>query len=66
MSETLVTFVVAAIGVMLLCVASVMLALKTKGDRVITLSGFGVAFRVSPCCDCPVRARCESEEGSDA
>lgn len=52
MSETLVTIVVAAIGVMVLCVASVVLALKTKGDRSITWSGFGVSFRVSPCAEC--------------
>lgn len=52
MSETLATVVVAALGIMFLCLASVVLALKTKGERVITWSGFGVEFRVRPCKNC--------------
>lgn len=56
MSEALATVVIAAIGIIVLCFASVVLALKTKGDRSITWSGFGVVFKVSPCRDCPVAA----------
>lgn len=52
MSEALATVVIAAIGIVVLCFASVVLALKTKGDRSITWSGFGVVFRVSPCAEC--------------
>lgn len=52
MSETLATVVIAALGIMFLCLASVVLALKTRGERVITWSGFGVEFRVSPCKSC--------------
>lgn len=53
MSEALATVVITAIGIIFLCFASVILALKTKGDRSITWSGFGIIFRVSPCRDCP-------------
>lgn len=52
MSETLATIVVAAIGILFLCFASVVLALKTKGERAITWSGFGVVFKVTPCKNC--------------
>lgn len=51
-SETLATIVIAAIGIMFLCFASVVLALRMKGERSITWSGFGVEFRVSPCQHC--------------
>lgn len=62
MSETLATIVVAAIGIMVLCVASVILALKTKGDRSITWSGFGVVFRVSPCVECKLHTTSQQQE----
>lgn len=52
MSETLATIVIAAVGIMFLCLASVVLALKTRGAQSISWRGFGVEFRVSPCADC--------------
>lgn len=52
MSETLAAVVVAAIGIVFLCFASVILALKTKGDRSIQWSGFGIQFKVTPCVQC--------------
>lgn len=52
MSEALTTVAIAAVGILVLCVASVVLAVKTKGERVVTWSGFGVEFRVAPCRDC--------------
>lgn len=63
MSETLATIVIAAIGILFLCLASVVLALKTKGDRSISWSGFGVVFRVGPCRDCPVNIDVYHKEG---
>lgn len=62
MSETLATIVVVAIGIMVLCVASVVLALKTKGDQSITWSGFGVVFRISPCMMCKLHATPKQQE----
>lgn len=62
-SEALATVVVAAVGVMFLCLASVVLALKVKGDRSISWSGFGVVFRVSPCRDCPADSELNITKG---
>lgn len=53
MSETLIAPVLALVGVVVLCFCSIILALKVKGDKVITWRGFGVAFTVSPCRSCP-------------
>lgn len=61
MSDSIAALVVAAFGVMVLAVVSVVLALKTRGDRSITWSGFGVEFRVSPCSRCPARAARSSD-----
>lgn len=62
MSETLATIAAAAIGIMILCVASVVLALKTKGNRCVTWSGFGVVFRVSRCTECKLLATPKQQE----
>lgn len=62
MSETLATIVIAAIGAMVLCVASVVLALRTKGDRCVTWSGFGVVFRVGRCAECKLLATPKQQE----
>lgn len=62
MNETLATIVIAAIGVMILCVASVVLALKTKGNRCVMWSGFGVVFRISRCAECKPLATPKQQE----
>lgn len=53
MSETLAASILALVGVVVLCFAGVILALKTRGDRVIAWRGFGVTFTVTPCRGCP-------------
>lgn len=54
MSETIIAPVLALVGVLVLCFCSIILALKVKGDKVITWRGFGVAFTVCPCRECHV------------
>lgn len=52
MTESVLAIVSCVIGVIVLCFASIVLALKVKGDKIITWRGFGVAFMISPCHDC--------------
>lgn len=56
-SDTLVTAVLFLVGFVVTAVSAVILALRTKGDRAITWSGFGVCFRVTPCVDCRLRRK---------
>lgn len=48
MSDVLLTAALALVGVAVLSIATVVLALRVHGDRVVTWSGFGVSFRVAP------------------
>lgn len=56
-SDALVTAILFLVGFVVLAVSSVILALRAKGDRSITWSGFGVCFNVSPCFDCRLRRK---------
>lgn len=49
---TLVTVVLALVGVVTLAIASVAITLKGKGDRVVSWRGFGVQFEIRPCAGC--------------
>lgn len=60
MSESLLAPVLALIGIAVLCFCSVVLALRVKGDKVITWRGFGVTFTVSPCRECPLTPKGDS------
>lgn len=51
-NDTLVTAILFLVGFVVTAVSAVILALRTKGDRSITWSGFGVRFKVTPCVDC--------------
>lgn len=53
MTETLLTAILALVGIVVLAISSVVMAIRAKGDRAITWSGFGVSFHISPCTDCP-------------
>lgn len=55
MTDTILTGVLLLVGFVVLAVSSVVLALRAKGDRAITWSGFGVCFNVTPCTDCRLR-----------
>lgn len=57
MTEALFTATLACVEVIALAVSSVVMAVTVKGDRVLTWSGFGVSFRISPCSDCPIKAK---------
>lgn len=48
MSDVLLTAALALVGVAVLSIATVVLALRVRGDRVVTWTGFGVSFRVTP------------------
>lgn len=60
MSELFLTPILALIGVVVLCFCSIVLALKVKGDKVITWRGFGVTFAVRPCRERPITSRVDS------
>lgn len=64
MNDTIFTAILFLAGVAVLAVSSVVLALRTKGDRTITWSGFGVCFNVTPCSSCRLRRR-EDQKGED-
>lgn len=54
-SDALFTAILFLVGFVVLAVSSVVLALRVKGDRAITWSGFGVRFDVTPCVKCKLR-----------
>lgn len=62
MTDTIFTAVVFLVGVVVLAASSVVLALRTKGDRAITWSGFGVCFNVTPCSSCKSRRKDGNKE----
>lgn len=53
-SESAFAAILMLLGVVVLCFCSIVLALKVRGDKVITWRGFGVTFTVCPCRECPV------------
>lgn len=57
MSETVFAAVFAIVGLVVLCFSSVLLAIKVRGAKVITWRGFGVAFTMCPCRECPLATR---------
>lgn len=56
-SDTLFTAILFLVGFVVLAVSSVVLALRAKGDRAITWSGFGVRFSLTPCVNCRHRKK---------
>lgn len=60
MSETLLASIMALVGLLILCLASVVLAVKLKDDRAVTWHGFGVSFTIAPCRRCPRSTRSNS------
>ena len=51
--DNLSAMVLAIVGVMALVIASVVIAVKGKGDKVVSWRGFGVQFEIRPCTSCP-------------
>lgn len=66
MNDTIFTAILFLAGVAVLAVSSVVLALRTKGDRTITWSGFGVCFNVTPCSSCKLRRKGDQKGEEDA
>lgn len=64
MSDTIFTALCFLAGVAVLAVSSVILALRVKGDRTITWSGFGVCFNITPCSSCKLRRK-EDKKGEE-
>lgn len=59
-SDALFTAILFLVGLVVLAVSSVVLALRAKGDRSITWSGFGVCFNVTPCVNCRLRRKSDA------
>ena len=66
MSDTIFTAILVLAGIAVLAVSSVILALRSKGDRTVTWSGFGVCFSVTPCSSCKLRRKGDQKGGEDA
>lgn len=65
-SDALFTAILCLVGFVVLAVSSVVLALRAKGDRAITWSGFGVCFNVTPCVSCKLRKKTDVPEPNAA
>lgn len=65
MTDAIVTGLLLLVGFVVLAVSSVVLALRAKGDRAITWSGFGVRFNVTPCTDCRARRDADRSQGPE-
>lgn len=55
MSETLAAAILSIVGLVLVAVAFVVLALRTRGQKAVRWRGFGVTFEIRPCVDCKFR-----------